>query len=100
MKYTTEINFENEFLKDFSIEKSESIYTDRVIISEKAKKIFLLTTFDVGEVPDDYQVFVKNLAVNEYELSINYIPVFFGCDYDDVVRVMDEFADKIKNDYM
>lgn len=99
MKYNAEINFQTEGFKEYNLEKADSIYTDRAIVADKAKKIFLLTTFDLGEVPDDYRDFVQALAV-DFELSVNYIPVFFGGDYDDVMRIMDDFVDKLKNDYM
>ena len=99
MNYNKEVVFQSDGFTDYEVTKPESIYTDRIIVSAKAKKIFLLTTFDIGQVPDDYSRFAKELAESDYELSVNYIPVFFGCDYDDVVRVMDDFAKKIREDY-
>ncbi len=100
MKYSAEAVFSAEGFCDYEITKAESIYTDRAIVSAKAEKIFLLTTFDVGQVPADYQEYIKSLSEADWELSINYIPVFFGCDYDDVVRLMDDFAKKIREDYL
>lgn len=99
MEYSAEVIFSSEGFCDYEITKPESVYTDRAIVSVKAKKIFLLTTFDAGEAPEDYQQYIKGLSDDEMELSINYIPVFFGCDYDDVVRLMDDFAKKIREDY-
>ena len=100
MEYSSNINFEAEGFCDYEITKSESIYTDRIIVADKAEKIFLLTTFDVGEVPAEYEEYAKNLTDKDYELSVNYIPVFFGCDYDDVIRIIDDFAKKIREDYL
>ena len=100
MKYTAEAVFQGDGFTDYEVTKEKSIYTDRLIVSAKAAKAFLLTTFDIGEVPEDYLQFAKDLAAADYEVSVNYIPVFFGCDYDDVVRVMDDFAKKIREDYL
>ena len=100
MEYSAEVSFSAEGFCDYEITKAGSIYTDRAIVSAKAGKIFLLTTFDVGEAPEDYRQYVKSLSDDDLELSVNYIPVFFGCDYDDVVRLMDDFAKKIREDYM
>lgn len=100
MEYSAEVVFSAKGFCDYEITKSESVYTDRAIVSAKAEKIFLLTTFDAGEAPEDYQQYIKSLSDDEMELSINYIPVFFGCDYDDVVRLMDDFAKKIREDYL
>ena len=99
MEFKAELMYEAPGYFDYEVTKSQSVYTDRVIVAEKADKIFLLTTFDVGEVPQAYEEYVKSLTDLDYEISINYIPVFFGCDYDDVVRIMDEFAKKIRGDY-
>lgn len=100
MEYSAEVIFSADGFCDYEITKADSVYTDRAIVAEGAGKIFLLTTFDVEQVPAAYQEYIKSLSENNLELSINYIPVFFGCDYDDVVRLMDDFAKKIREDYM
>lgn len=99
MNYKAELVYKSEWYLDYEVEKSQSVYTDRVIVADKPKKIFLITTFDVGEVPVEYEEYIKSLTVCDYEISVNYIPVFFGGDYDDVVRIIDDFANKIKEDY-
>ncbi len=99
MSYQTELLFQTENLREYEVEKKGCFYPDRVVVADKTQTIFLLTTYDVDQVPEDYRHFVQELGGETFALSVNYIPVFFGGDYDDVVRVLDQFADQLKEDY-
>ena len=89
----------------WEIEMPDYRYLDRLLIiwGEKKHQLFLLSTHENVKEKKEYieaiEVLVKPLET-PYEMQINYIPVFFGSDYDEVVFLMDSFIEKIKTDYL